>query len=92
MADAQVRNALILQGSYTLGVSASIVEEMTDWFEPDTEALEGLLDVDLRAWREAFGLGHTFATIERDDLEAVRAYGSEHGGEISYAGYTLREI
>jgi len=90
--DLQIRNAFSVQGSYTLSVPASVVAEMIDWFEPDFQALETLLDVDLRAWRETFDLGHRFAPVEREDLETTRTYAREHGGTVSYAGYNLREI
>ena len=88
----QIRNAFAAQGSYTLSVPESVVAEMIDWSELDFRALENLLEVDLRAWREPFDLGHSFATVEREDLDTVRTYAREHGGPVSYAGHNLREI
>ncbi len=92
LADFQVRNAILAQGSFTLSVPASVVTEMTQWFESDIRALEDLLEVDLRAWRESFELSHAFASVEHEDLDMVRQYASEHGREVSFARYALREI
>lgn len=92
LADAQVRNAILAQGSVTLAVPESIVVEMTAWFEPDIAALEKLLGVELQEWRGGFDLGHAFASVEREDLETVRAYREDHPGTVSFAGWGLRAL
>ena len=88
----QVRNAILAQGSFTLAVPDSVVAEMIQWFEPDIEALEELLGVDLQGWRERFELGHAFASVEQEDLETVRAYQKDLPGTVSFAGWGLRSI
>ena len=88
----QVGNALATQGSYTLNVSESLVDEMIGWAEPDIAALESLLDIDLTEWRRPFEMKQAFARVEQEDLAFVR----ERVGPVlqgaSYAGFGLRRF